>query len=61
MLATAISARVDIYSLHQVPEGDEDMQLTPMKQLFKFNDPVTALEFRSDGNLLLAGESTGRV
>lgn len=68
MLATAISARVDIYSLSQQlppPNDDDDeleqQSLRPSSQIYKFNDPVTALHFRPDGNLLLAGETTGRV
>ena len=35
--------------------------MKPSKQLFKFQDPVTALQFRQDGNLLLTGTSAGRV
>ena len=65
LLATAVSARVDIYSLTQPNEDgkykalacnmltfvmskdlDTTFALKPSKQLFKFQDPVTALQFR---------------
>lgn len=36
-------------------------QLSPSQQIFKFNDVVSAVHFRSDGNLLLAGETSGRI
>ena len=37
------------------------MGLRPSQQLFKFNDPTTAVQFRSDGNLILVGETSGRI
>ena len=65
LFAVAISARVDIYNLSQPIEnpedGMEDDELKPRKQLFKFDDTTTSIKFRQDGNLLLAGEKTGRV
>ena len=78
LLATAISARVDIYSLtQQTEEGkckksciisllviielEESFGLRPTSQLFKFNDPTSSVQFRSDGNLVLVGEVSGRI
>lgn len=62
-MATAVSARVDIYNLMQQSEEDieNSVGLRPSQQLFKFDDPTTALQFRSDGNLILVGETSGRV
>ena len=63
LFAVAISARVDIYKLSQPeenPEFEED-SLKPRQQLFKFDDTTTAINFRQDGQLLLAGEKTGRI
>ncbi len=43
-------------------ELDDDMMgLKPTSQLFKFNDPVSAVQFRQDGNLVLTGETSGRI
>ena len=64
LFAVAISARVDIYNLSQPNDhegGMEDDELKPRQQLFKFDDSTTSIQFRQDGNLLLAGEKTGRV
>ena len=35
--------------------------MKPRHQLFKFDDTVTSIRFRQDGQLLLAGEKTGRI
>ena len=35
--------------------------LQPDQQLFKFNEPTSALQFRQDGNLILVGETSGRT
>ena len=58
-----MSARVDIYNLMQQREDELEgaTSLTPSQQLFKFNDPTSALQFRKDGNLILVGEISGRI
>ena len=64
LFAMAIEARVDIYNLSQPeenPEDDEEDAIKPRQQLFKFDDTTTSIQFRHDGNLLLAGEKSGRV
>ena len=63
LLATAVSARVDVYNLYQpqAEDGEEPDTISPSQQIFKFNDPVTSLQFREDGALILTGESAGRV
>ena len=71
MCAIAVSARVDLYNLQRKNEnevndfadeyGDYQESLKPRTQLFKFDDIVTSINLRSDGNLLLAGEQTGRI
>lgn len=40
---------------------EDSYGLRPTSQLFKFNDPTTAVQFRSDGNLVLVGETSGRI
>ena len=62
LLACAISLRVDIYKLVQ-PEDSEETpdEIKPASQIFKFKDVISSVEFRPDGNLLLVGESSGRV
>ena len=63
LLAVAVSARVDLYTLKQ-PESQDDVdfdKLTPSNQIFKFDDVATAVNFRSDGQLLLTGEASGKV
>jgi WD40 repeat protein len=63
LLAVAVSVRVDLYTLKQ-PESQDDVdfdKLTPSNQIFKFDDVATAVNFRSDGQLLLTGEASGKV
>eukprot|EP00347_Sterkiella_histriomuscorum_P009274 403341835 len=62
LMAAAVSARIDIYSLTQ-PEGDDfnDDKLKPISTMFKFKDAVHSVKLRQDGNLLLAGENSGRI
>ena len=63
LFGVAISLRVDVYKLSQPeenPEFEED-GLKPRQQLFKFDDTVTSIRFRQDGQLLLTGEKTGRI
>ena len=65
LFAIAIEARVDIFNLSQPEENpeysDDDDALKPRTQLNKFNDTTTSINFRQDGNLLVAGEKTGRI
>jgi len=35
--------------------------MKPVQQLFKFDDPTTALQFRKDGGLIVVGESSGGI
>jgi WD40 repeat protein len=57
LLATAVSARVDLYRLTQ-PEEEE---IKPVQRLQKFKDIATAVQLRQDGNIVLCGEKTGRI
>jgi len=65
LFAVAVEARVDIYNLSQPeenPENSEDED--PIKhrtRLQKFEDSTTAIQLRQDGNLMLAGEKSGRI
>ena len=38
-----------------------DDKLKPVSQLFKFKDAVNAIKLRQDGNLILAGEKSGKI
>ncbi len=63
MVAVGVSARIDFYTLRQ-PESHDDVefdQLKPSHQINKFDDVVTALQFRQDGNIIVAGEGTGKI
>ena len=63
ILAVGVSARIDLYTLRQ-PESQDDVdfdQLKPSQQINKFDDVVTALQFRQDGNIIVAGEGTGKI
>ena len=64
LLATAVSARIDIYKLTQPTASQEEEELEglkPVQRIFKFKDVATAVALRQDGNIVLAGEKTGRV
>lgn len=63
IVAVGVSARIDLYTLRQ-PESQDDVdfdQLKPSQQINKFDDVVTALQFRQDGNIIVAGEGTGKI
>jgi len=59
LMATAVSARVDIYKL-LAPQEEEEV-IKPAQRIFKFKDTVTSVQMRQDGNIVLCGEKTGRV
>lgn len=65
IMATAVSARVDIYRLPTpaaAGSGEEDEDgIKPIQRLFKFKDVTTAVQMRQDGNIALCGEKNGRV
>lgn len=62
LMATAVSARVDIYKLAQPTTQDPDEDgIKPVQRIFKFKDVATSVKLRQDGNLVLCGEKTGRV
>jgi hypothetical protein len=65
LLATAVSARVDIYKLPQHTGNSDDTDIgdgiKPIQRIFKFKDIATAVKLRQDGNIVLCGEKTGRV
>lgn len=66
LMATAVSARVDIYKLPQNTGGKDDDGVLgdgvkPIQRIFKFKDIATAVKLRQDGNIALCGEKTGRV
>lgn len=63
LMATAVSARVDLYKLSapEISEDNEIDSIKPVQRIFKFQDVATALTLRADGNLLLCGEKTGRL
>jgi hypothetical protein len=63
LMATAVSARVDIYKLSApiVSEENEVESIKPVQRIFKFKDVATSVALRGDGNLILCGEKTGRV
>ena len=50
-----------IIFLLDLTELEESFGLRPTSQLFKFNDPTSSVQFRSDGNLVLVGEVSGRI
>ena len=64
LMATAVSARVDIFKLTQ-PSTEDDPELSegikPVQRIFKFKDVATAVSLRQDGNIVLCGEKTGRI
>lgn len=75
-MATAVSARVDFYSLTLPKDGTTSKNYSllrtrlmsavvgdvkPMSSLFKFKDAVTAIKLRQDGNLILCGEKLGKI
>lgn len=62
-LAVAVSARIDLYTLKQ-PTSQDDIdfeKLGTSSQIFKFEDVATAIQFRDDGQLLLAGDAAGKI
>lgn len=61
LMATAVSARVDIYKLPTPTNGEDDGELKPVQRLSKFKDVATAVQMRQDGNIALCGEKSGRV
>ena len=64
-MATAVSARVDIFKLSQPDTSEPDSEfsegLKPIQRIFKFKDVVTSVALRQDGNIVLCGEKTGRI
>lgn len=63
MLAVGVSARVDLYTLKQ-PESQDEIdfdELKPSQQIFKFEEVVSALQFRQDGQIMVVGEGSGKI
>ena len=74
MLATSTSIRVDIWRLQQKKQkaeeekGDDSNsddydfdQQTPLHTLSRFDDAVTAIKLREDGQVILAGDKLGTI
>lgn len=65
LMASAVSARVDIYKLPTPSLNKDDLfddeGLKPIQRIYKFKDVATAVQLRQDGNIVLCGEKTGRI
>jgi len=73
MLATATSIRVDIWRLQQKKQKEEEEkgddsfsddgfdQQEPLNSFSRFDDAVTAIKLREDGQVFLAGDKLGTI
>jgi|TARA_B110001450_G_C17244798_1_gene328989 hypothetical protein len=60
LMASATAARVDIWRMQQSQDEDAD-QIEPLHTIRKFDDMVTSLKIREDGQVLLTGDKLGKI
>ena len=60
LMASATAARVDIWKMQQNQDEDAD-QIEPLHTIRKFDDMVTSLKIREDGEILLTGDKLGKI
>lgn len=69
-MATATALRVDIWKLQQKEKKKEgvdddfdydDDQIEPYQSLRRFQETVTAIKLREDGQVIVAGDKMGRI
>ena len=59
-MASATAARVDIWRMQQ-NQDEEAEQIEPLHTIRKFDDMVTSLKIREDGQVLLTGDKLGKI